>query len=242
MAVEAQMCPQCGATIRFIEGQTDLVCVYCGTTVVKSGVPSLIEKELAEERLVQETIEQEKNLYAYGQPVMGKIVTAQATNVFRQTIKGRAVLMVFALEVQPDSEHPFVGEAKALVALSAVDKYRAGTLLDVRYDPQDHARVAIVGRHDDHDSSSLGDDDWKQRIIHWATDEFRKEQGIDLQQDPQALQRLRQAAEIAKSELSSVMETDINLPFITSNASGPKHLNLRLSRSQFEQITGGLVR
>jgi molecular chaperone DnaK len=87
----------------------------------------------------------------------------------------------------------------------------------------------------------LGGDDWDQRIVNWVADEFRKEQGIDLRNDRQALQRLRETAEKAKIELSSVMETDINLPFITADASGPKHLNLRLTRSKFEQLTEDLL-
>ena len=87
----------------------------------------------------------------------------------------------------------------------------------------------------------LGGDDWDQKIVHWAADEFRKEQGIDLRQDRQALQRLREAAEKAKIELSSVMETEISLPFITADANGPKHLNLRLTRARFEQLTEDLL-
>src|SRR5512133_2222411 len=87
----------------------------------------------------------------------------------------------------------------------------------------------------------LGGDDWDQRIVNWAADEFKREQGIDLRQDRQALQRLREAAEKAKIELSSVMETELNLPYITADASGPKHMQLRLSRSKFEQMTEDLL-
>jgi molecular chaperone DnaK len=87
----------------------------------------------------------------------------------------------------------------------------------------------------------LGGDDWDQRIVDWITAEFKKEQGIDLSKDRQALQRLKEAAEKAKIELSTVMETEINLPFITADASGPKHLQLTLSRSKFEQITDDLL-
>jgi len=87
----------------------------------------------------------------------------------------------------------------------------------------------------------LGGDDWDQRIVNWAADEFRKQQGIDLRSDRQALQRLREAAEKAKIELSSVMETEINLPYITADASGPKHLQVKLSRSKFEQMTEDLL-
>jgi molecular chaperone DnaK len=87
----------------------------------------------------------------------------------------------------------------------------------------------------------LGGDDWDQKITNWAADEFKKDQGIDLRQDRQALQRLREAAEKAKIELSTVMETEINLPYITADASGPKHLQLKLSRAKFEQMTEDLL-
>jgi molecular chaperone DnaK len=87
----------------------------------------------------------------------------------------------------------------------------------------------------------LGGDDWDQRVVDWMVAEFKKEQGIDLSKDKQALQRLKEAAEKAKVELSSVMETEINLPFITADASGPKHLQLKLTRSKFEQITDDLL-
>jgi molecular chaperone DnaK len=82
----------------------------------------------------------------------------------------------------------------------------------------------------------LGGDNIDQRLMDWIIDEFRKDQGIDLSKDKMALQRLREAAEKAKMELSTVLETEINLPFITADATGPKHLNMRLSRSKFEQM------
>ncbi len=87
----------------------------------------------------------------------------------------------------------------------------------------------------------LGGDDWDERIVRWLIDEFKKEQGIDLSQDRQALQRLREAAEKAKIELSSTPQSEINLPFITADSTGPKHLALNLSRSKFEQLTADLV-
>jgi molecular chaperone DnaK len=87
----------------------------------------------------------------------------------------------------------------------------------------------------------LGGDDWDEVIVNWAADEFKKQQGIDLRQDRQALQRLREAAEKAKIELSAVMETEINLPYITADASGPKHLQLKLNRATFEKMTSHLV-
>jgi molecular chaperone DnaK len=88
----------------------------------------------------------------------------------------------------------------------------------------------------------LGGDDWDQRIVTWAADEFRKQEGIDLRNDRQALQRLREAAEKAKVELSTMMETEINLPYITADANGPKHLVLKLSRAKFEQMTDDLLK
>lgn len=87
----------------------------------------------------------------------------------------------------------------------------------------------------------LGGDDWDERIVHWLTEQFKMDQGIDLAQDRQALQRLREAAEKAKIELSTLMQTEINLPFITADANGPKHLQFTLSRAKFEQLTEDLV-
>ncbi len=87
----------------------------------------------------------------------------------------------------------------------------------------------------------LGGDDLDQRLIDWLADEFKNESGIDLRNDPMALQRLKEAAEKAKCELSSSVQTDVNLPFITADASGPKHLNLTLARSKFEQLVEDLI-
>jgi len=87
----------------------------------------------------------------------------------------------------------------------------------------------------------LGGDDFDQRVIDWLVTEFKKEQGIDLSKDPMALQRLKEAAEKAKCELSSSQQTDINLPFITADASGPKHLNVTLSRAKLEQLVDDLI-
>jgi molecular chaperone DnaK len=87
----------------------------------------------------------------------------------------------------------------------------------------------------------LGGDDFDQRIIDWLCDEFKREQGIDLRQDRMALQRLKEAAEKAKCELSTVQQTEVNLPFITADASGPKHLNITLTRAKLEQLIMDLV-
>ncbi|GIV84582.1 MAG: chaperone protein DnaK [Candidatus Roseilinea sp.] len=88
----------------------------------------------------------------------------------------------------------------------------------------------------------LGGDDWDAVIMDWMISEFKKEQGIDLRNDRQALQRLKEAAEKAKIELSSMMETEINLPYITADQTGPKHLLMKLTRAKFEQLSEGLVK
>ncbi|MDP6170049.1 MAG: molecular chaperone DnaK, partial [Candidatus Marinimicrobia bacterium] len=87
----------------------------------------------------------------------------------------------------------------------------------------------------------LGGDDFDQKVIDWIAEEFNKSDGIDLRKDPMALQRLKEAAETAKKELSSSKQTDINLPFVTADASGPKHLNLTLSQAKFEELVNDLV-
>ena len=87
----------------------------------------------------------------------------------------------------------------------------------------------------------LGGDDWDQRVIDWMADKFQQDNGIDLRKDPMALQRLKEAAENAKKELSSAQQTQINLPFITADATGPKHLDYTLTRAEFERITRDLL-
>jgi len=87
----------------------------------------------------------------------------------------------------------------------------------------------------------LGGDDFDQRVIDWITQEYKKQEGIDLKKDPMALQRIKEAAEKAKMELSSTQQTDINLPFITADQSGPKHLHLTLTRAKFEQLVDDLI-
>ena len=87
----------------------------------------------------------------------------------------------------------------------------------------------------------LGGDDFDQKVIQWLLDEFKKQEGVDLSTDRQALQRLKDAAEKAKIELSSTLETEINIPFITAGASGPKHMNIKLTRSKLEQLVDDLI-
>lgn len=90
-------------------------------------------------------------------------------------------------------------------------------------------------------NNHLGGDDFDERIIDWLIDEFKKDQGVDLSKDKMALQRLKEAAEKAKIELSSVLETEINLPFITADQTGPKHLNIKLTRAKFEEMAADLI-
>src|ERR1700676_2643265 len=90
-------------------------------------------------------------------------------------------------------------------------------------------------------NTHLGGDDWDQRIIDWLVTEFKNTEGVDLSADKMALQRLKEAAEKAKIELSSVQETQINLPFITATSEGPKHLDLKLTRAKFNELTADLV-
>src|SRR5204862_6924377 len=87
----------------------------------------------------------------------------------------------------------------------------------------------------------LGGEDFDQRVIDYLADEFRKDQGIDLRKDGMALQRLKESAEKAKCELSTAMETDINLPFVTADQSGPKHLNMKLTRAKLEALCADLL-
>jgi molecular chaperone DnaK len=88
----------------------------------------------------------------------------------------------------------------------------------------------------------LGGEDFDHALVHHLVAEFEKEQGVDLTKDPMAMQRLREAAEKAKCELSSTAQTDINLPYITMDASGPKHMNLKLTRARFEQLVADLIK
>src|SRR5258708_1873532 len=105
----------------------------------------------------------------------------------------------------------------------------------------DKKKDEIIAVKSTNGDTHLGGDDFDQRIVDWLADEFRKDQGIDLRNDRMALQRLKEAAERAKVELSSSLQTEINLPFITADASGPKHLVMTLTRAKLEQLVGDLI-
>ncbi|UCB42089.1 MAG: molecular chaperone DnaK [Dehalococcoidales bacterium] len=112
------------------------------------------------------------------------------------------------------------------------------SILDIGETEQGGRSFEVVSTNGD---THLGGDDFDQRIMDWVCDEYKREQGIDLREDKMALQRLKEAAEKAKTELSTVQQTEINLPFITADASGPKHLNITLSRAKLEQLVMDLV-
>lgn len=112
------------------------------------------------------------------------------------------------------------------------------SILDVGEDDEGHSVVDVLSTNGD---TYLGGDDFDQQIVNWIAEDFKKENGIDLREDRMALQRLKEAAEKAKCELSSSLETQINLPFVTADQSGPKHLTMTLTRAKLEQLTEDLI-
>jgi molecular chaperone DnaK len=177
-----------------------------------------------------------------GQPVTQAVITVPAyfNDSQRQATKDAG--RIAGLEVMR-----IINEPTASALAYGLDKKKDETILvfdlgggtfDVSVLEVGEGVIEVKATNGD---THLGGDDWDQRIVNWAADEFKKDQGIELRQDRQALQRLREAAEKAKIELSSVMETEINLPYITADANGPKHLQLKLSRAKFEQMTEDLL-
>ncbi|NOZ04825.1 MAG: molecular chaperone DnaK [Chloroflexi bacterium] len=177
-----------------------------------------------------------------GEPVKKAVITVPAyfNDAQRQATKDAG--KIAGLEVQRIINEPTAAslayglDKKALETILVFDL--GGGTFDVSVLEVGEGVVEVKSTSGD---TRLGGDDWDQRIVGWLADEFKKEKGIDLRQDRQALQRLKEAAEKAKIELSSVMETEINLPFITADASGPQHLQTKLSRAKFEQLTDDLV-
>jgi Molecular chaperone len=177
-----------------------------------------------------------------GQPVTEAVITVPAyfNDSQRQATKDAG--RIAGLEVKR-----IINEPTASALAYGLDKKKNETILvfdlgggtfDVSILEVGDGVIEVKATNGD---THLGGDDWDQRIVNWAAEEFKKEHGIDLRQDRQALQRLREAAEKAKIELSTMTETEINLPYITADASGPKHLLLRLTRAKFEQMTEDLV-
>jgi molecular chaperone DnaK len=177
-----------------------------------------------------------------GQPVTQAVITVPAyfNDSQRQATKDAG--RIAGLEVMR-----IINEPTASALAYGLDKKKNETILvfdlgggtfDVSVLDVGEGVIEVKSTNGD---THLGGDDWDQRVVNWAADEFRKQEGIDLRQDRQALQRLREASEKAKIELSSMMETEINLPYITADATGPKHLLLKLTRAKFEQMTDDLL-
>ncbi len=184
-----------------------------------------------------------KDAEAYlGEPVTAAVITVPAyfNDSQRQATKDAG--KIAGLEVKR-----IINEPTAAALAYGLDKKKEETILvfdlgggtfDVSVLEVGDGVIEVKSTAGD---THLGGDDWDERIVQWMIQEFKRDQGIDLSNDRQALQRLREAAEKAKIELSSVKETEINLPFITADASGPKHLQMKLTRSKFEQLTEDLV-
>jgi molecular chaperone DnaK len=181
-----------------------------------------------------------------GQPVTKAVVTVPAyfNDAQRQATKDAgkiAGLDVLRIINEPTAAALAYGLDKKKDEKVAVFDLGGGTydisVLEL-YDVEGSRQFEVKSTNGD---THLGGDDFDQRVIDWIVGEFKRDQGIDLSKDPMALQRLKEAAEKAKMELSSTNSTDINLPFITADQSGPKHLNYSLSRAKFEQLVDDLI-
>jgi len=191
--------------------------------------------------MILQKLKQEAEDYL-GEKVEKAVITVPAyfNDAQRQATKdaGRiAGLEVERLVNEPTAAALAYGLDKKKDQLIAVYDFGGGTF-DISILEVGQGVVEVKATNGD---THLGGDNLDQRIIDWLLEEFKKDQGIDLGQDPMAVQRLREAAEKAKIELSTAQETDINLPFITADASGPKHLNIKLSRSKLEQLVEDLI-
>ncbi|MCG0238772.1 MAG: molecular chaperone DnaK [Firmicutes bacterium] len=177
-----------------------------------------------------------------GEPVKQAVITVPAyfTDAQRQATKDAGTIA--GLEVLR-----IINEPTAAALAYGLDKEEDQTIMvyDLGGGTFDVSILAIGGGTFEVVATAgdnrLGGDDFDQRIVDWVADQFQAEHGIDLRKDPQALQRLREAAERAKIELSSMLTTNINLPFIAMDASGPKHLDVTLTRAKFEELTRDLV-
>lgn len=178
-----------------------------------------------------------------GQPVTEAVITVPAyfNDAQRQATKdaGRiAGLDVKRIINEPTAAALAYGMDKNHDHKVAIYDFGGGTFDISILDISKEGTFEVLSTNGD---TQLGGDDFDQRIITWMTEEFQKSDGIDLSKDIMALQRLKDEAENAKKELSTKMEVEINIPFITADSSGPKHLNLKLSRSKYEQLIGDLV-
>jgi molecular chaperone DnaK len=177
-----------------------------------------------------------------GEPVNEAVITVPAyfNDAQRQATKDAgkiAGLEVLRIINEPTAASLAYGLDKKHDELIAVYDLGGGTF-DISILELGEGTFQVLSTNGD---THLGGDDFDQRVIDWLIEEFKKAEGIDLKQDRQALQRLKAEAEKAKIELSSAQQTEVNLPFITADASGPKHLNITLTRSKLEQLVGDLL-
>ncbi|MEZ5284420.1 MAG: molecular chaperone DnaK [Vicinamibacterales bacterium] len=210
-----------------------------GDVRVKAGSQELAPAQLS--AMVLQKLKQAAEDYL-GQPVSKAVITVPAyfNDAQRQATKEAgqiAGLEVMRIVNEPTAAALAYGLDKKTNETIAVYDFGGGTF-DISILEVGEGVVEVKSTNGD---THLGGDNLDQRIIEWIIDEFRKEEGIDLGKDRMALQRLREAAEKAKMELSSVMETEINLPFITADATGPKHLTRKLTRAKFESLVEDLL-
>jgi molecular chaperone DnaK len=191
--------------------------------------------------MILQKIKQDAEAYL-GEPVVEAVITVPAyfNDSQRQATKDAgkiAGLKVLRIINEPTASSLAYGLGKGVEQRIAVFDLGGGTFDISILDVGDEVFEVLSTNGD----TFLGGDDFDQRVINWVADEFRKEQGIDLRNDQMALQRLKEASEKAKIELSTTMQTEINLPFITADASGPKHLQMTLSRAKLEQLVDDLI-
>jgi molecular chaperone DnaK len=210
-----------------------------GDVRIKSGTQELAPAQIS--AMILQKLKQAAEDYL-GQPVAKAVITVPAyfNDAQRQATKEAgqiAGLEVMRIVNEPTAAALAYGLDKKTNETIAVYDFGGGTF-DISILEVGEGIVEVKSTNGD---THLGGDNLDQKIIEWIIDEFKKEEGIDLGKDRMALQRLREAAEKAKMELSSVMETEINLPFITADATGPKHLTRKLTRAKFESLVEALL-
>jgi molecular chaperone DnaK len=210
-----------------------------GDAWVEMGGKSYSPPEIS--AMILQKIKQDAEAYL-GEPVVEAVITVPAyfNDSQRQATKDAgkiAGLNVMRIINEPTASSLAYGLGKKVEQRIAVYDLGGGTFDISILDVGDEVFEVLSTNGDTY----LGGDDFDQRIINWVADEFKKEQGIDLRQDRMALQRLKEAAEKAKIELSTTLQTEINLPFITADASGPKHLQMTLTRARLEQLVDDLI-